>query len=228
MRQLSKGKRRVAGLLGAGAMLIGGVGAPVLFTAGQASAATCSPSCTITGTAALGTGTLTMTAPGSLTWTGAITGAALELPDLVATDEGFTVDDATGSSDGWTVSVAATQFTSTTPAATLPNSGTFSVNGSVGTATTGATPAAACTDGTGTCTLPDDTAITYPVPVTTATTGTPLPSVIYQAAAGSGLGSVDIGGSTSGAPVGWWLAVPDDAKAATYTSTVTISVASIP
>jgi WxL domain surface cell wall-binding len=84
-----------------------------------------------------------MTAPASLAWTGAITGAALQLADLTDADQVFTVDDATGTSDGWNVSVAATQFTSTTPAATLPNLATFSVNGSVDTPTTGATPASA-------------------------------------------------------------------------------------
>src|ERR1700729_448873 len=82
MRQLSKGKRRVAGLFGAGALLIGGIGAPLVF-AGAASAATCSPGvpCIITGTATLTGGTLTMVAPGSLTWATTLTGLTQNLVD---------------------------------------------------------------------------------------------------------------------------------------------------
>jgi hypothetical protein len=229
MRPLSKSKRRVAGLFGAGALLIGGVGAPVLFAAGPASAGTCAPACTITGTATLGTGTLTMTAPDSLAWAGTITGAAQEIVDAVPADQGYTVNDASGSNDGWTVSVAATQFTSTTPAATLPNADTFSTNGSLSDETANTAPSDACTSGAGTCTLPDDTGITYPVAITTTlSTAAAAPSIVYQAAAGTGLGSVDIGGSAATDPVGWWLAVRGDATAATYTSSVTITVASIP
>ena len=228
MRQLSKGKRRVAGLLGAGAVLIGGIGAPLVF-AGAASAATCSPGvpCIITGTATLTGGTLTMVAPGSLTWATTLTGLTQNLVDTVAADQGFTVNDATGSATGWNVSVSATTFSSTVPTtASLPNTGTFSTTGSVTSATAATAPTAACTSGPGTCTLPVDTAVTYPVALTTATA--PTPTVVYEAAAASGLGSIDIGGSAAAAPIGWWLAVRPDAAPGAYTSTVTIALASGP
>jgi hypothetical protein len=226
MRQLSKSKRRVAGLLGAGALLIGGIGAPVLFAAGPASAATCTTiaPCSITGTATLGAGTLTATMPDSLTWGATLTGVTQNLVDAVPADQGYTVDDASGATSGWNISVAATTFTSTVPtAATLPDAGTFSTNGSVTSATAATAPTAACTSGAGTCTLPTD-AVTYPVPLPTDGTAT----VIYSAAALTGEGSIDIGGSAAAAPVGWWLSVRPDAAPGTYTSTVTISVASGP
>ena len=228
MRQLSKGKRRVAGLLGAGAVLIGGIGAPLVF-AGAASAATCSPGvpCIITGSATLTSGTLTMVAPGSLTWATTLTGLTQNLVDTVAADQGFTVNDATGSATGWNVSVSATTFSSTVPTtASLPNTGTFSTTGSVTSATAATAPTAACTSGPGTCTLPVDTAVTYPVALTTATA--PTPTVVYEAAAASGLGSIDIGGSAAADPIGWWLAVRPDAAPGAYTSTVTIALASGP
>src|ERR1700733_12252932 len=140
MRQLSKGKRRVTGLLGAGALLIGGVGAPVVFAAGPASAAPCTATitapCAITGTATLGAGTLTATVPGSLTWGATLTGVTQNLVDTVPADQGYTVDDASGATSGWNVSVAATQFTSPVPVgAPLPVDGTFSTTGSVASAT---------------------------------------------------------------------------------------------
>lgn len=229
MRQLSNSKRRVTGLLGAGALLIGGVGAPVLFAAGPASAAPCVATttlpCAITGTATLGAGTLTATVPGSLTWGATLSGVTQNIPDAVPADQGYTVDDASGATSGWNISVAATTFTSTVPtAATLPDAGTFFTNGSVTDATDATTPTTVCTSGTGTCVLPVDSAVTYPVPLPTDGTAT----VIYSAQALSGEGSIDIGGSAAANPVGWWLSVRPDAAPGTYTSTVTISVASGP
>ena len=229
MRQLSKGKRRVTGLLGAGALLIGGVGAPVVFAAGPASAAPCTATitapCAITGTATLGAGTLTATLPDTLTWTGTLTGTTQELVDAVHADQGFVVDDASGATDGWNVSLTATQFSSTVPTtAQLPADGTFSMTGSTADNTAITAPTAACTSGTGTCILPNDGGVTYPVALATDGTAT----VVYEAAANTGEGSIDIGGSAAADPVGWWLAVRPDAAPGTYTSTVTISVASGP
>jgi hypothetical protein len=226
MRQLSNSKRRVAGLLGAGALLIGGVGAPVVFAAGTASAATCTTTtpCSITGTATLGAGTLTATMPGSLTWGATLTGVTQKLVDAVPADQGYVVDDASGATSGWNVSVAATTFsTAAAPPVTLPNDGTFSTNGSITSSTAATAPTDACTSGAGTCTLPTN-AVAYPVALPTDGTAT----VIYSAAALTGEGSIDIGGSAAADPVGWWLSVPGDVLAGVYTSTVTISLGSGP
>jgi hypothetical protein len=162
--------------------------------------------------------------PDSLTWGATLTGVTQNLVDTVAADQGYTVDDASGATSGWNVSVAAAQFaTAATPAVTLPNTGTFSTNGSLTSSTATAAPTDACTSGAGTCTLPTN-GVTYPVALPTDGTAT----VIYSAAALTGEGSIDIGGSGAADPVGWWLSVPGDVLPGVYTSTVTISLGSGP
>ena len=238
-------KRRVGGVVGACALVLGGFAAAAVAGAGSADAATCAAGtpCTITGGADLGGGVLNVTAPGSLAWTGVLNGLGQDLVDTTATatgDQGYVVDDATGTGGGWHVTVSATTFTSTSvPADTLPDSGTFSTNGTVTETVTGGVvtaggpadvtpPDAACTTATD-CTLPVDTAVTYPVAITTATAPTAV--TIYNAAGASGLGSVTIGtfgAVTATNPVGWWLHVPSSAATGSYDSTVTISVVSGP
>jgi hypothetical protein len=238
-------KRRAAGVVGACALLLGGLATAAVAGAGSADAATCATGtpCTITGGADLGGGVLNLTAPGSLGWTGVLNGLGQDLVDATATatgDQGYVVDDATGTGAGWHVTVAATPFTSTTvPADTLPNSGTFSTNGTVTETVTGGVvtaggpaditpPDAACTTATD-CTLPVDTAVSYPVAITTATAPTAV--TVYDAAAASGLGSVTIGtfgAITATNPVGWWLHVPSSAATGIYDSTVTINIVSGP
>jgi hypothetical protein len=230
MRHLSVRRKRVASLLGAGALLIGGVGAPALLAAAPASAATCTVGvpCAITGTAALGVGTLSVTPPPAIAWAGTLTGVTKDLVDTTAADQTYNVDDATGAASGWNVSVTATTFSSTVPTtAALPDTGTFSTNGSLVSATSLTAPSATCTSGTGTCTLPTD-GVTYPVAITTAATAPPA-SIIYNADASTGLGSIDIGGTGTGeVPIGWWLAVGPLTAAGSYTSTITFTLASGP
>jgi hypothetical protein len=67
----------------------------------------------------------------------------------------------------------------------------------------------------------------YPVAITTAASSPPA-SDIYDASATTGLGSVTIGGSSAANPVGWWLNVPANTLAGTYTSTVTVDIISGP
>jgi hypothetical protein len=219
-------RRRAAGLTAGCVLALSSVAGLWVAGAGPAGAATCitGAPCAITGTATMSAGTLSLTTPDTLTWTIPLTGAAQTAVDTTTADQTLTVDDATGSATGWSVSVAATTFTSGTN--TLADTGTFSVNGSLTTATTGATPDATCTVTTPTpeCTLPSGTEPTYPVAVTTAATG-PTPSILYTAAATSGLGSVLIGGTT---PVGWWITLPGNALAGAYTSTIDLAVASGP
>jgi hypothetical protein len=209
-------------------LLIGGVAAPALLAAAPASAATCTVgvACTVTGTAALTGGTLSITPPPVIGWTGTLTGVTKDLVDLTAADETYNVDDATGATSGWNVGVSATTFTSTTPtAATLPDTGTFSTNGSLTSATAITAPTATCTSGTGTCLLPTN-GVTYPVAITTGAAVTPV--IIYNAADLTGVGSIDIGGSTAAAPVGWWLALSPTTAPGTYTSTITFTLSSGP
>jgi hypothetical protein len=235
-------KRRVAGVVGACALVLGGFATAAVAGAGSADAATCTVAtpCSVAGTAGLTGGTLTVTAPDTLNWVGVLSGTGQDLVDANGPgstlggangDEGYVVDDATGSGTGWHVTVSATTFTSTTPtAATLPDTGTFSTNGTItGTPADLTAPTATCTTGPTDCTLPTNT-VTYPVPITTAATA-PVAATVYAAALGSGLGSVTIGtfGAITGAdPVGWWVHVPSSAVIGSYGSTVTIAIIGSP
>jgi WxL domain surface cell wall-binding len=213
--------RRLVALLAAGSLL--GIGLPLLLDAGTADAATASTCpagsvCTITGTLALSTGILSLTTPDSLSWTGTVTGADQHLVDLLEPDQTYQVTDARGDTTaGWAVNVAATTFTGGTSGFTLPDTGTFSTDGSETDFASATAPTAACTPGS-TCTLPTNST-TYPVAITT---GTATPSDVYTAAAGTGLGVIDIGS------VGWWLNVPGNAPADVYTSTITMQITSGP
>jgi hypothetical protein len=221
-------RRRARALLGAGVLLTAMVGASVPVAGGTAEAAACGSaipagtSCALTGTLIITSGTLTLTSPSALGWSGTVNGLNQNLVDPTAAQQSYLVDDATGTAPGWNVTISATQFTTGGGSpSTLADGGTFSTNGSVGSMTATTAPATACLTGS-TCTQPTDTT-TYPVAITTTTAGT-TPVTIYDTAAGTGLGSTTIGGSTSGAPVGWWLSVPSNTLQGTYTSTVTMEL----
>jgi len=220
--------RRLVHSLGALVVLTGGLTAgSAALLAGSAGAAACGPSsptstnCTMTGTVTLTGGALTLASPASLAWTGTLTGTAQSLVDIVAADQQYTVNDATGSGAGWHVTASATTFTN--GASTFPNTGTFVTNGSTSSITATTAPSATCST---TCTLPTNTT-TYPVAITTAATSPPA-STIYDTSAATGLGSIVIGGSTATNPVGWWVNVPGNAIAGAYTSTITMAIISGP
>jgi hypothetical protein len=154
----------------------------------------------------ISTGTLSLTAPASFAWTILLSGALQSVVDLRPADQQFTVNDGTGSAN------------------TLSNSGTFIANGSLTSPTAINAPTATCVTS---CTLPTNSVSGYPVAITTAASS-PTPVKVYGAMAGTGLGAIVIGGSTATNPLGWWLSVPATALSGTYTSTVTVSVASGP
>ena len=104
----------------------------------------------------------------------------------------------------------------------LPDIGTLSVTGSV-SSLSDAVPSAACD---GACVLPTNT-ISYPVHVTTAPSSPP-PSTLADASPGTGTGTVVLGGSGSADPLGWWISVPATAYVGSYSSAVTLAVASGP
>jgi hypothetical protein len=217
--------RRLGRVLGVLTILTSGLTAgSVAFMSGPASAGACGTavpagtSCTMTGTVTLSGGTLTLTSPSSLTWTGTLTGLDQSLVDTTSSDQQYTVNDATGSGAGWHVTTGATQFTNGTH--TFPNTGTFSTTGSVTSATATTAPTATCT---ATCSLPTNTT-TYPVAITTGAT----PATIYDTAINTGMGQIVIGGSTQANPVGWWVNVPASAISGSYTSTITMQITSGP
>jgi hypothetical protein len=216
---------------GAVALLLGGLATSVAVTGKPAEAASCSTAtpagttCTMTGTMNLGAGTLNLTGPssGTLAWTTTLSGLDQTATDTTSTDQTYNVNDATGSGAGWHVTLSATTFT--TGSLTLSDTGTFSTNGSVTSVSGTTAPSTACASGS-TCTLPANTT-TYPVAITTAATS-PTAYTIYDDSASAGLGSIDIGGSASANPVGWWISIPAATKAGTYTSTETMEVISAP
>ncbi len=97
------------------------------------------------------------------------------------------------------------------------------LTGSTASVTATSVPTSSCVTS---CTPPTDTT-TYPVAITTASTS-PTAVSVYSASAGSGLGAVTLGGSTAADPLGWWIKVPANARAGSYTSTVTLAVVSGP
>lgn len=213
-------------------LALGVLASVVSLAPSAADAATCTSSpitapgnCTMTGTLTLTGGSLQLTPPTSLSWSSAQTGLNLVLVDSTSADQGYTVSDNTGTAAGWHVTVSATTFTSTVGAHTLPDSGTFSTNGSTSSATASTAPSTACVNA-GQCTLPTNTT-TYPVDVTTAASS-PTAYTIFDDSVSTGIGAIAIGGSAATNPVGWWLNVPATAYAGTYTSTITISVVAGP
>jgi hypothetical protein len=220
--------RRLLHALGVFVILAGGLTAGSALLASPAFAGACGTAvpagttCTMTGTVSLTGGSLTLTSPSSLSWTGTLSGADQQLVDVNSSDQQYTVNDATGSGAGWHVTTSATQFTNGTH--TFPNTGTFSTNGSVSSISSTSAPTATCF-GTSTCTLPTNTT-TYPVAFTTGSS--PTPSNIYDTSASTGLGQIVIGGSTAANPVGWWVYVPASASAGSYTSTITMEIISGP
>jgi hypothetical protein len=219
--------RRTTRLLAASALLIGVGGATM--AASSASAAACGPTtftttnCTMTGTATIGGGSLGLAAPATQAWPVTLNGLDQQVVSTGAAS--FTVQDVTGSGDGWTVTAAATQFTGAlgTPVNTLGTTGTLVYNGSTTDETTGATPDNTCAPNT-TCTPATTTGLTMPVLFTTDGTV----ANIYDADTGTGMGNIVIGALAGGAPAAWWLNVPASAVADTYISTITLAINSGP
>jgi hypothetical protein len=166
------------------------------------------------------TGPLSVTSPASLTWASTLNGSNQSVADAVAGDQQLTVSDQTLTGAGWDVTISATTFTNGTH--TLPNTGTFVLTGSVSSITASGAPSLACVVS---CTPPTN-AVTYPIAITTASS--PSPVSVYEAAVGSGLGAILLGGHSATDPFGWWVQVPGNARVGAYTSTVTVEIASGP
>jgi WxL domain surface cell wall-binding len=153
---------------------------------------------------------------GTLTTTATITGAAglsLNLPanpsisdTLDGTDQTVTyapvlgVVDARGSGAGWNLTVSATNFSDGAGHTLAP-----------GTVTA---VAQACHSGS-TCTTASSSGITYPLTVSSTA------AKFFNAAANSGLGKIDVTPTVS-------VSIPGNSYAGTYTSTMTLAVASGP
>jgi hypothetical protein len=220
-------RRRGVRLLAATALVVGAGGA--MMAASSAPTTTCdnatfTAGCTVTGTAGLTGGSLGMIAPASQSWPFTLNGTNQEQADTA--DASFTVQDATGTGAGWTVTAAATQFagTGTGDTNTLAATGTMVYAGSGTDETSGATPGAACAPST-TCQLPTTSGLTLPAPIDQD--GTSLVN-LYDADTSTGLGTIVIGAASGGNPAAFWVNVPANATADTYTTTITYAVSTGP
>jgi hypothetical protein len=166
-------------------------------------------------------GILSLTSPSSLTWTATLTGNNASVADTVAGDQQFSVDDETGTGAGWHITVAATTLVNGSH--TLADAGTFLVTGSISSASATTAPSVSCT---ASC-IPPSITTTYPVAITTAPSS-PTPVTVCDVSAGTGTGPVTIGGHTASNPVGWWVNVPANALAGSYTTTITVAIVSGP
>jgi hypothetical protein len=149
--------------------------------------------------------TLGVETAGTLTWTATLGG----VDQTVDASSSITVVDTVGV--GWNLEVSATPLTSGSNTLPAPK-----INGSSSSATATTAPATSCAGGTGTCVAPAGTAVTYPVTVPTGT-----PASLYTSNSGSGIDGVTLS-------LDWWLTVPGDASAGTYTDTITVTVVSGP
>src|SRR5690349_4356835 len=144
-------------------------------------------------------GALTLSSPGTASLSATLTGA-----DQVATGSlgKSTVKDATGSGAGWNVTISGSQFTTggASPK-TLPTSALDVTSVAVSTVA-GRAPTNSIAYGTG---------ITVPLGTS------PTPVKIYNAAAASGMGTVELTPALS-------LDVAADTYAGTYTSNLVVSV----
>lgn len=174
---------------------IGAITAVVLLWAGVNAAAT-------PATATLSGGTLAMTAPASVSFTGTLTGA----DQTIGASQVVTVTDSTGTGAGWNVTLTTTTFTAA-GGVTLPD------NSITDTGANGA-----CSGGV-TCTLASNTVV-YPVTVPSGSAA-PTAVKIGNAAANTGMGGQDWTHNMS-------LALGASAKAGSYTSTWTYSLVSAP
>ena len=192
-----------AGLVAALAMTIGASGVAFATIPTPASQDTAG-SLAVTGTSGLA-----ISAPTTLSFTGVTLDGLQHTTTNAAHSFGVDVTDATGLAGGWNVSLAATTFTSGSN--TLANAGTLSV--------TGVTPSDLSSPASGT--MPTSTITPTsgsPVAVTTAATS-PTAAPMYNAGAGTGIGSFGLDTQLS-------LYLPASTVAGTYTSTITVAVAS--
>jgi hypothetical protein len=160
---------------------------------------------TVPGTAVVTLGTLSMVTPSAVGFAGTLTG----VDQVVSTTQPLDILDATGSGAGWNVTLTSTQFTTATvPVRTLPD-----------TAVTDISATGVC-DSTVTCTLGDNTLLSYPVSIPAAASA-PTAIKIQTASLSTGLG-----GQT------WThtmhLALAGNTKAGSYASTWTYSLVSAP
>lgn len=166
-----------------------------------ASAALAQSTGTSTGTAAITGGALTLGTVSAASFSGTLNG----LNQVFTSSNSAAVTDATGTGNGWNLTITGTQFTTgdTTPR-TLPTSA-LQITGVTAAATSGST-----------ATAPSNS-VTHPLTVPVGATA----AKFYNAAANSGMGAFTLTTSYN-------LSIPAATYAGTYSSTLTVSLISGP
>lgn len=188
-----------------------GAAAVLAIAAGIAAADT-----TISGTAEIKSGGLNLVSPPStFTFPDTTLSGTTQYAEYAST---FEVQDYTGSANGWSITAYAGAFTCDTNS--TPNAcpstetlGALETNGG-GTESSITPPTATCHSGS------DCTAGTSNVTKVTVPTSTPA-AVVANQPASSGMGDIDMA-------VNWWLTVPVSAHVGSYSSTITVNLASGP
>jgi hypothetical protein len=155
-----------------------------------------------TATLSAGTFGFINSTPGSVSFSGTLTGA----DQTLTTPQAFDVGDATGSGAGWNVTATSTTFTT----------GTHTL--ATGATTVTSAPTLAC-DAGATCTLATNST-SYPYSLPAAGTA-PTATKLIDTSANTGMGN------QTATPT-WHLAIPANTFAGTYTSTWTLSLVSAP
>jgi hypothetical protein len=179
--------------------------------------------CTITGTATVGAGTLSLgAATGSISWATALSGYTV----TIAAHDPVTVVDATGSGAGWNLTASATPFTDSTGSTKCAAANPCTLGSRFDMSETAihndSETGVECATGA-TCTLPTDS-VPRPVTVPTScgTSGTTCtPATLVDAAPTTGMGAIALDAY-------WWVTIPANAHAGTYSSTITLTVSSGP
>jgi hypothetical protein len=122
---------------------------------------------------------------------------------------GLTVNDPRGNGAGWNLTITSTTFTAGT--------NTLSDTAS----TINATPTVACTGSGGHCTNPTNSVTYPPLGVPAASPTAPTAVKFFQAATNTGMGKFTITPTVT-------VAIPANAFAGTYTSTVSVAIVSGP
>jgi hypothetical protein len=184
------------------AAVLGMTGGACALAAAPAGAATSAAQATLTG-GSLGF----VSSPSAVTFTGTINGQAQTL----STTQTMDVGDATGSGAGWNITASGSQFSSASPAATLPTTAV----------TMTAAPTVACDASTNTTCTTATTNVSYAGPYTLPMGASPTATKVFNATANTGMGNQT-------ATATWKLTVPANAVAATYNSTWTFTLSSAP
>lgn len=164
-------------------------------------------------------GTLSISAPSSLSYSATLDGSnqSLSQPAVIG------ANDNTGTGDGWDVTVVSTPLeTSATTPVVIPSGWTVQVNGSSSSASSTTAPAAsdnAPSGSTGSYTAPSGNTATYPLAVPGVHgASSPTPASVYTAAAGSGMGDFNLAADV-------WQGIPANALAGSYSATFTWAIA---